>query len=219
MAQDALNRWWWPSLMMFGPPDSPVATFDVSMRWKIKRFTNDRCAEVRLDHCAAGSLSWPDISDPELRHDDATGHWEFGAIDWDEFRRVLAGDGPCNRERLAARQRAHDDGAWCVRPHSPMRRSAQNRQRGLHSAEPATPLWEVFIRRAHRPRARHVGSVHAADATMALQAARDVYAARRGPYLGCAIGCDNRIGSGRQGHAVRTGSIEDLPPSDVLRSA
>ena len=113
MAQDALNRWWWPSLMMFGPPDTQSQHSDASMRWKIKRFTNDALRQKFVDATVPQGhhigLKFPD---PELRLDDATGHWTFGAIDWDEFRRVLAGDGPCNRERLACRRRAHDEGAW-----------------------------------------------------------------------------------------------------------
>jgi ring-1,2-phenylacetyl-CoA epoxidase subunit PaaA len=113
MAQDALNRWWWPSLMMFGPPDTQSQHSDASMRWKIKRFTNDSLRQKFVDATVPQGhylgLSFPD---PELRHNDATGHWEFGPIDWDEFRRVVAGDGPCNRERLAARRQAYDDGAW-----------------------------------------------------------------------------------------------------------
>jgi ring-1,2-phenylacetyl-CoA epoxidase subunit PaaA len=113
MAQDALNRWWWPCLMMFGPPDSQSQHSDSSMRWKIKRFTNDGLRQKFVDATVPqGHYLGLDFPDPELRLDDATGHWVFGTIDWQEFRRVLAGDGPCNRERLAARQRAHDDGAW-----------------------------------------------------------------------------------------------------------
>jgi ring-1,2-phenylacetyl-CoA epoxidase subunit PaaA len=113
MAQDALNRWWWPCLMMFGPPDSRSTHSDSSMRWKIKRFTNDSLRQKFVDATVPQGihlgLSFPD---PALRYDDASGHWVFGEIDWDEFRRVLAGDGPCNRQRLEARRRAHDDGAW-----------------------------------------------------------------------------------------------------------
>ena len=113
MAQDALNRWWWPALMMFGPPDAESAHTAQSMRWKIKRFTNDQLRQQFVDATVPQGhylgLSFPD---PELRFDEATGHWRFGAIDWEEFRRVLAGDGPCNRERIEARRRAHAEGAW-----------------------------------------------------------------------------------------------------------
>jgi ring-1,2-phenylacetyl-CoA epoxidase subunit PaaA len=113
MAQDALNRWWWPCLMMFGPPDAQSNHSDASMLWKIKRFTNDALRQKFVDATVPQGrflgLSFPD---PALQYDETTGHWRFGEIDWEEFRRVLAGDGPCNRERLAARRQAHDDGAW-----------------------------------------------------------------------------------------------------------
>jgi ring-1,2-phenylacetyl-CoA epoxidase subunit PaaA len=111
MAQDALNRWWWPCLMMFGPPDTQSTHTDSSTRWKIKRFTNDALRQKFVDATVPQGLhlglAFPD---PELHLVD--GHWIHGEINWDEFRRVLAGDGPCNRERLTARRKAHDDGAW-----------------------------------------------------------------------------------------------------------
>jgi hypothetical protein len=113
MAQDALDRWWWPALMMFGPPDAESAHTDTSMRWKIKRFTNDALRQQFVDATVPQGhflgLSFPD---PELRLDEATGHWRFGAIDWEEFRQVLAGNGPCNRERLETRRAAHEAGRW-----------------------------------------------------------------------------------------------------------
>src|ERR1700761_4317104 len=113
MAQDALSRWWWPSLMMFGPPDTQSQHSDASMRWKIKRFTNDSLRQKFVDATVPQGLHLGlTFPDPSLRFDEAGEHWMFGEIDWDEFRRVLAGDGPCNRERLAARREAHDDGAW-----------------------------------------------------------------------------------------------------------
>jgi ring-1,2-phenylacetyl-CoA epoxidase subunit PaaA len=113
MAQDALNRWWWPCLMMFGPPDSQSQHSDTSMKWKIKRFTNDGLRQKFVDATVpqAHYLGLA-IPDPKLKFDAASGHWKFGEIDWDEFRRVIAGDGLCNRDRLAARCRAWEDGAW-----------------------------------------------------------------------------------------------------------
>ncbi len=124
MAQDALNRWYWPCLMMFGPPDTDSAHSDQSTKWKIKRFSNDELRQKFVDATVpqAHYLGLT-IPDPELRFEEAAdgaerpdggprGHWRHGPIDWEEFRRVLAGNGPCNRERLAARQRAHRDGAW-----------------------------------------------------------------------------------------------------------
>ena len=111
MAQDALNRWYWPCLMMFGPPDSDSPNSDQSTRWKIKRFSNDALRQKFLDalvtQTAHLALTLPD---PALTEVD--GHWHHGPIDWAEFKQVLAGNGPCNRERLAARNKAHADGAW-----------------------------------------------------------------------------------------------------------
>jgi ring-1,2-phenylacetyl-CoA epoxidase subunit PaaA len=120
MAQDAVNRWWWPALMMFGPPDTGAAAgqsgathTEQSMAWGIKRFSNDDLRQRFVDMTVpqADKLGIT-IPDPHLAYDEASGHWRFGAIDWAEFRRVLAGDGPCNAERIAHRRQAHSDGAW-----------------------------------------------------------------------------------------------------------
>jgi ring-1,2-phenylacetyl-CoA epoxidase subunit PaaA len=113
MAQDALNRWWWPCLMMFGPPDTESQHSDSSMRWKIKRFSNDALRQKFIDATVPqAQYLGLTIPDPALRVDEASGHWETGPIDWDEFRRVLSGDGPCNADRIEARRRAHAEGAW-----------------------------------------------------------------------------------------------------------
>ena len=113
MAQDALNRWWWPSLMMFGPPDSASQHSDTSTRWKIKRFSNDELRQKFVDATVPqADFIGLTLPDPELKFDEASGHWRYGAIDWAEFKRVIAGNGPCNRDRLAARRKAHADGAW-----------------------------------------------------------------------------------------------------------
>jgi ring-1,2-phenylacetyl-CoA epoxidase subunit PaaA len=113
MAQDALDRWWWPCLMMFGPPDSQSLHSDTSMKWKIKRFSNDGLRQKFIDATVPQGhfigLSFPD---PELRQDPATGHWEHGPIDWDEFRRVVAGGGFTAQDRLEARRAAHAEGDW-----------------------------------------------------------------------------------------------------------
>jgi 1,2-phenylacetyl-CoA epoxidase catalytic subunit len=103
--QDALNRWWWPCLMMFGPPDAQSQHSDSSIKWKITRFTNDGLRQKFVDATVpqAHYLGLT-IPDPTLHFEATTGHWRFGEIDWDEFRRVIGGDGPCNRERLAARR-------------------------------------------------------------------------------------------------------------------
>ncbi|MFG1307415.1 1,2-phenylacetyl-CoA epoxidase subunit PaaA [Xanthobacter autotrophicus] len=113
MAQDALNRWWWPSLMMFGPPDAASSHSDSSMRWKIKRFSNDELRQKFVDATVPQAhfigLTLPD---PDLSFDEAAGHWRYGIIDWEEFKQVIAGNGPCNRDRMATRRKAHEDGAW-----------------------------------------------------------------------------------------------------------
>src|SRR6186713_1837507 len=112
MAQDALNRWWWPVLMMFGPPDQASQHSDTSTKWKIKRFSNDELRQKFVDATVPqAQFLGLTISDSGMKQNEA-GNWEYGAIDWDEFKQVLAGNGPCNRDRLAARRKAHDDGAW-----------------------------------------------------------------------------------------------------------
>ncbi len=113
MAQDALNRWWWPSLMMFGPHDADSQHGDQSMKWKIKRFTNDELRQKFVDATVPqGEFIGLTFPDPDLKWNEEKGGYDFGAIDWDEFWRVVKGHGPMNRERLAARQKAWDDGAW-----------------------------------------------------------------------------------------------------------
>jgi len=113
MAQDALNRWWWPSLMMFGPSDADSKHTAQSMAWKIKRFTNDelrqRFVDVTVPQAEFLGLAVPD---PELKWNEERGHYDFGPIDWSEFWNVVKGNGPCNRERLDARRRAYDEGTW-----------------------------------------------------------------------------------------------------------
>jgi ring-1,2-phenylacetyl-CoA epoxidase subunit PaaA len=113
MAQDAVNRWWWPSLMMFGPPDDQSPRTAQSMAWKIKRLSNDVLRQKFVDACVpqAGALGLT-LPDPELHFDEASGHYRFGEIDWDEFRRVVRGYGPCNRQRIEHRARAHENGRW-----------------------------------------------------------------------------------------------------------
>ena len=113
MAQDALNRWWWPSLMMFGPPDSESSNSELSVKWKIKRFSNDALRQKFIDATVPqADLIGLEIPDENLSWNETRDSYDFGEIDWDEFWRVVKGDGPMNRERLAARKQAWDDGAW-----------------------------------------------------------------------------------------------------------
>ncbi|MGK5558332.1 1,2-phenylacetyl-CoA epoxidase subunit PaaA [Actinomadura kijaniata] len=113
MVQDAVNRWWWPSLMMFGPPDADSPNTARSMAWKIKRHTNDELRQKFVDMTVPqAERLGVTLPDPELRWNPERGHHDFGEPDWDELKRVISGDGPCNAERLERRRRAHEDGAW-----------------------------------------------------------------------------------------------------------
>jgi len=113
MVQDAVNRWWWPCLMMFGPPDAESLHSAQSMRWGIKRVSNDELRQKFVDATVEqAKVLGVTPPDPELKWNAARGHYDFGPIDWQEFSRVIKGDGPCNRERLQARVKAWEDGAW-----------------------------------------------------------------------------------------------------------
>lgn len=113
LAQDALNRWWWPSLMMFGPHDGDSQHGDQSMAWKIKRFTNDELRQQFVDSTVPqAQFIGLTLPDPDLKWNEERGHYDFGAIDWDEFWRVVKGGGPMNKERIAARKKAWDEGTW-----------------------------------------------------------------------------------------------------------
>ena len=113
MCQDAINRWWWPALMMFGPNDDASPNSRLSMQWKIKRNSNDELRQKFVDVCAGQvKILNMQLPDPELRWNEESSHFDFGAINWVEFYEVLKGNGPCNRERLEARRKAHEDGTW-----------------------------------------------------------------------------------------------------------
>jgi ring-1,2-phenylacetyl-CoA epoxidase subunit PaaA len=113
MVQDAVDRWWWPSLMMFGPPDAESTHGAQSARWGIKRISNDDLRQKFIDATAQqAQVLGVTLPDPLLKWNEARGHHDFGPIDWGEFWRVVGGHGPCNKERLATRVKAADDGAW-----------------------------------------------------------------------------------------------------------
>ena len=113
MLQDAINRWWWPSLMMFGPHDSESLHSEQSMKWKIKRFSNDELRQRFVDMIAEQvKLLNCTLPDPELKWNAERGHYDFGKIDWSEFWNVVSGNGPCNKQRLDARRNAWNEGAW-----------------------------------------------------------------------------------------------------------
>jgi ring-1,2-phenylacetyl-CoA epoxidase subunit PaaA len=185
MAQDALNRWWWPSLMMFGPSDTDSTNGDQSMKWKIKRFSND---ELRQKFITAtvpqAEFIGLTVPDPDLKWNEETKLYDHGEIDWAEFKAVVSGGGQMNRDRLRDPQQGL--GRRCLgargrpRPRQETRRQTAYRPGGRRMTDKheLTPLWEVFIRPRNGLHHRHVGSLHAADSALALQAARDVYTRR-----------------------------------------
>ncbi len=133
MCQDAINRWWWPSVMMFGPNDDASPHTAQSMKWKIKRFTNDELRQKFIDVCAEQvKILGMTIPDNELQWNEERGHYDFGPIDWNEFWNVVNGNGPCNKERLAARVKANEEGAW-VRE-AALAHAEKRRQREIKAA-------------------------------------------------------------------------------------
>jgi ring-1,2-phenylacetyl-CoA epoxidase subunit PaaA len=113
MAQDALNRWWWPSLMMFGPSDKDSTHTAQSMAWRIKRKTNDELRQTFVDVTVPqAEFLGLTVPDADLSWNEERGHYDFGEIDWDEFWQVVKGYGPCNNDRIKARRKAQDAGAW-----------------------------------------------------------------------------------------------------------
>lgn len=113
MAQDAINRWWWPSIMMFGPNDDNSPHTAQSMQWKIKRFTNDELRQKFIDMCAEQvKVLGFTLPDNELKWNEERKHYDFGEINWDEFYQVIKGNGPCNKERLETRKKAWKEGTW-----------------------------------------------------------------------------------------------------------
>jgi ring-1,2-phenylacetyl-CoA epoxidase subunit PaaA len=113
MAQDAINRFWWPSLMMFGPHDAESAHSGQSMKWKIKRQSNDELRQKFVDQTVKQvEVLGMTLPDPDLKWNEERGHYDFGEIDWDEFKRSMSGGGPCSRQRIAHHIKAHEEGAW-----------------------------------------------------------------------------------------------------------
>lgn len=113
MAQDAFNRWWWPSLMMFGPPDAESPNTEQSVRWRIKRLTNDELRQKFVDVTTEqAKVLGLDVPDKDLKWNEERGHYDFGAINWEEFWNVVKGNGPCNKQRLDARKKAWEEGKW-----------------------------------------------------------------------------------------------------------
>ena len=195
MAQDALNRWWWPSLMMFGPPDADSPNTAQSMRWRIKRETNDELRQKFVDITVPqADFLGLTVPDPDLKWNEEKGGYDFGEVDWEEFYAVVRGEGPVAKERMKARREAWDNGAWVREAARCARSQARGREGGVSGD---WPLWEVFVRAKGGLSHRHVGSVHAPDAELALApCARHLYAAAgRGEPVGRAVGGDRRVRS------------------------
>ena len=227
MAQDALNRWWWPSIMMFGPPDDNSPNSAQSMAWNIKRFSNDELRQKFIDLTVPqAELIGLTIPDADLKWNEETGHYEHGPIDWDEFNRVIAGHGPCNKERLGRPQQSL--GRWRVGSRScgrPCRETRCTKGRSQHgrSLNPNNvekqhwPLWEIFIRSRQGLSHRHVGSLHAADAEMAIENARDVYTRRQeGVSIWAVPATNHGVLSRREGRPFRSRRRQGLPPPHFL---
>ena len=185
MAQDAVDRWWWPSLMMFGPPDDESPNSAQSMAWGIKRFSNDELRQKFVDMTVPQSeVLGLTLPDPDLHLDEATGHYVFGEIDWSEFFAVLKGNGPVQRRADRAPPAGARRGCVGARGGGRLRRQAGRPayvgRCGMSAdmSERDWPLWEVFVRSRRGLNHQHVGSLHAPDAAMALRNARDVYTRR-----------------------------------------
>ena len=131
MVQEALDRYWYQTLMMFGPPDGDSPNSEVLMRWQVKLVGNDELRQRWVDKTIGQALAVGlKIPDPDLRYDDKSEHWIFTPPDWDEFWQVIRGNGPCNRERLKARRKAHEDGDWV--------RAAATAYAAKHATDPAS---------------------------------------------------------------------------------
>lgn len=129
MCQDAINRWWWPSLMMFGPRDTESTNSDQSTKWKIKRKSNDELRQEFVDMCVQQvKVLGMQLPDAALEWNETRGHYDFGEIDWNEFWNVVKGNGPCNKERLEARRKAWDEGKWVRDAAQAHARKKQTRQ-------------------------------------------------------------------------------------------
>lgn len=134
MVQRAVNRWWWPVLMMFGPSDLESVHSNQSTKWGIKRISNDTLRQKFVDAVVAqAAVLGVTLPDPDLKWNEARGHYDYGPIDWEEFRRVINGDGPCNKERLATRSKAHHEGAW-IREAALAHEAKRIREKPQHAA-------------------------------------------------------------------------------------
>lgn len=188
MLQDAINRFWWPALMMFGPNDDNSPNSARSLAWKIKRFTNDELRQRFVDNTIPQvEMLGMTVPDPDLHFDTESGHYRFGEIDWQEFNEVINGRGICNQERLDAKRKAWEEGTWvreAALAHAQKQLARKVALRRFKMSNVYWPLYEVFVRGKQGLSHRHVGSLHAADERMALENARDAYTRRS---EGCSI--------------------------------
>ncbi len=139
MVQESVDRFWWPALMMFGPPDAESPNTEQSMAWGIKRDTNDelrqRFVDMSVPQAEALGVTFPD---PDLAWNQERGHYDFGQPDWEEFGRVVKGAGPCSTQRITHRRRAHEDGAWVREAASAFARATEERERNGAQVERAS---------------------------------------------------------------------------------
>lgn len=176
--QEAVERWWQPALAMFGPPDSRSTHSAKSMAWRIKRAGNDELRQRFVDLCVPQAKALGvRLPDPALRWNAERGHHDFTPPDYDEMMRVVAGHGPRNRQRMAHRRRAHEEGAW-VREAAAAHAAKHTPAREEATPEEGWPLWEVFVRPRRGVSHTHAGSVQAPDSAVALHSARDLYTRR-----------------------------------------
>ncbi len=188
MAQDALNRWWWPSLMMFGPTDDNSPNSALSIKWKIKRKSNDELRQEFVDKTVSqADFLGLSIPDPELKWNEKRNHYDFGEINWEEFYNVIAGNGKCNKQRMNVCNKAHANGEWIREAaNAYVHKQIEQAKCGIEKEFTKNMLekkdnwkiWEVFIRSRNGLSHKHVGSIHASDAQMAIKNSRDVYTRR-----------------------------------------
>ena len=218
MVQESVNRWWWPSLMMFGPPDDRSPNTEQSMAWGIKRHTNDelrqRFVDMTVPQADALGVTLPD---PELAWNEERGSYDFGTPDWDELMRVISGDGPCNAERIACRKAAHEDGAW-VREAAMA--YAEPHRKEQHDRERLAPVRGVRARQARtQPRPRRLDPRRRRrDGT--AQRPRRLHPPQRGrEHLGREVLRHHGVQPGREGSVLRAERRQGLPPPHLLRRA
>ena len=222
MAQESVNRWYWPSLMMFGPPDDDSPNSAQSMAWNIKRFSNDELRQRFVDMLVPqAEVLGVTLPDPDLRLDESTASYDFGdRSTGPSSSEVLAGNGPCNAQRIQHRRQAHEDGAW-VREAAAAYADKQAAPRrwphdhpGRRSDAETWPLWEVFVRSNRGLTHVHVGSLHAPDPDMAVRNARDVYTRRNEGVSIWVVPADgdHHDRSGCPGRVLREPGRQELPP-------